>query len=45
MNFTAAALELVLRPERKLRQGRCGRALRLWWHVGIFLLDTPRRKT
>src|SRR5262249_12549741 len=45
MNLAAPALELVLRPERKLGRGcGCG-ALRWLRHDGIFMPKTTRRKT
>jgi hypothetical protein len=43
VHLAAPAFELVLGPERKL--GRDRGALRGWWHDGIFLPDTLRRKT
>jgi hypothetical protein len=45
MHLATPALELVLGPERELDRGRGCDALRLWWHDGIFLLDTAHRKT
>src|SRR5439155_3751952 len=45
VDVTAAALELVLRPERDLRHAEGREALRLWWHDGIFLPEGLRRKT
>jgi hypothetical protein len=45
MNVAAAALELVLRPQRKRPADERSSALGVWWHDGIFQSATFARKT
>ena len=45
VDLAAPALELVLGAERNLRHAEGSEALRLWWHDGIFLPESLRRKT
>jgi hypothetical protein len=45
MNLAAAALELVLRPQRKRSADERSGALRVWWHDGIFQSRAFSRKT
>jgi hypothetical protein len=45
VHLAPAALQLVLRPEWKLRDGQCLEALGRWLHAGIVVAATGLRKT
>ena len=45
MHLAPAALQLVLGPERKLRDGQCLEALGRLLHDGIVVAQTGHRKT